>query len=56
MHTLDPADRECLQLAVFFEYTHSEIAENLRTPLGTVKQRLRRALGKLRAILTSHET
>jgi RNA polymerase sigma-70 factor (ECF subfamily) len=56
MHTLDPADRECLQLAVFFEYTHSEIAENLRTPLGTVKQRLRRALGKLRAFLTSHES
>jgi RNA polymerase sigma-70 factor, ECF subfamily len=55
MHTLDPADRECLQLAVFFEYTHSEIAENLRTPLGTVKQRLRRALGKLRTLLTSHE-
>jgi RNA polymerase sigma-70 factor (ECF subfamily) len=56
MHTLDPADRECVQLAVIFEYTHSEIAANLRAPLGTVKQRLRRALGKLRAILTSHET
>jgi RNA polymerase sigma-70 factor (ECF subfamily) len=55
LHTLDPADRECLQLAVFFEYTHSEIAENLQAPLGTVKQRLRRALGKLRALLTSHE-
>lgn len=55
MHTLDPADRECLQLAVFFEYTHSEIAKDLRAPLGTVKQRLRRALGKLRARLTSYE-
>ncbi|HEX2746601.1 MAG TPA: sigma-70 family RNA polymerase sigma factor [Verrucomicrobiales bacterium] len=55
MHSLDPADRECLQLAIFFEYTHSEIADNLRAPLGTVKQRLRRALGKLRALLTSHE-
>jgi len=55
MNTLDPADRECLQLAVFFEYTHSEIAQNLRAPLRTVKQRLRRALGKLRACLTTHE-
>ncbi len=56
MHTLDPVDRECLQLAVFFEYTHSEIAENLRTPLGTVKQRLRRALTRLRHLLSSHES
>lgn len=48
-------ERNCLELAVFLEYTHSEISHQLGTPLGTVKNRLRRALDKVRHQLTQHE-
>jgi len=48
-------ERSCLELAVFLEYTHSEISERLGTPLGTVKNRLRRALEKVRNLLSRHE-
>ncbi len=52
---LDNKERECLELAVFLEYTHSEISSHLGTPLGTVKNRLRRALQKVRTQLSRHE-
>jgi len=52
---LENDERRCLELAVFLEYTHSEISEHLGTPLGTVKNRLRRALGKVRNQLSRHE-
>lgn len=52
MSGLEPAERECIQLAVLMEYTHTEIAERLGTPLGTVKNRLRRALTKLRTLFS----
>jgi RNA polymerase sigma-70 factor (ECF subfamily) len=48
-------ERSCLELAVFLEYTHSEISDYLGTPLGTVKNRLRRALEKVRNHLSRHE-
>jgi RNA polymerase sigma-70 factor, ECF subfamily len=48
-------ERNCLELAVFLEYTHSEISEHLNTPLGTVKNRLRRALSKIRTHLSRHD-
>jgi RNA polymerase sigma-70 factor, ECF subfamily len=48
-------ERRCLELAVFLEYSHSEISEYLGTPLGTVKNRLRRALEKVRNQLSRHE-
>jgi len=48
-------ERKCLELAVFLEYTHSEISVHLSTPLGTVKNRLRRALDKVRNHLSSYE-
>lgn len=48
-------ERRCLELAVFLEYTHSEISDELRTPLGTVKNRLRRAMEKLQSLLSHHE-
>lgn len=48
-------ERRCLELAVFLEYTHSEISSELQTPLGTVKNRLRRAMEKLQHILSYHE-
>jgi RNA polymerase sigma-70 factor (ECF subfamily) len=41
-----------IELSFFEERTHSEIAEHLRIPLGTVKSRLRLALSRLRALLS----
>jgi RNA polymerase sigma-70 factor (ECF subfamily) len=55
LEALEPNERKCLELAVFLEYTHSEISEHLGAPLGTVKNRLRRALEKVRNQLTRHE-
>ena len=55
LSSLDAPERQCLELAVFLEYTHSEISNHLGTPLGTVKNRLRRALGKVRKQLSRHE-
>ncbi|NJM36734.1 MAG: RNA polymerase sigma factor [Akkermansiaceae bacterium] len=52
---LDEKERNCLELAIFLEYTHSEISKHLSTPLGTVKNRLRRALDKVRNHLSRHE-
>ena len=52
---LDVDERKCLELAVFLEYTQSEISARLSTPLGTVKHRLRRALVKVRQHLSRHE-
>lgn len=48
-------ERRCLELAVFLEYSHSEISQHLGAPLGTVKNRLRRALEKIRTQLSRHE-
>lgn len=44
-----PADqKQALNLAYFGGYTHQEIAEILRQPLGTIKTRIRLAMQKLR--------
>jgi RNA polymerase sigma-70 factor (ECF subfamily) len=49
-----PADqREAVQLAYFEGETHSEIADRLGIPIGTVKTRLRLAYGRLRESLAS---
>ncbi len=56
MRALDTAERECLELAVFLEFTHVEIAAATAVPLGTVKHRLRRALAKLRHLLDHHDS
>jgi RNA polymerase sigma-70 factor (ECF subfamily) len=42
-----------IELAYFGGFTHSEIADMLDTPLGTVKGRMRLALEKLRSHLES---
>jgi len=47
--TLSADQREVVQLSFFEDRPHSEIAERLSLPLGTVKSRLRLALMKLRA-------
>jgi RNA polymerase sigma-70 factor (ECF subfamily) len=42
--TMEPEHREILALSLYEGYSHSEIAERLRLPLGTVKTRVRRGL------------
>ncbi len=47
-----PAEqRHAITLAFFRGYTHSEIAEQTATPLGTVKTRIRDGMSKLRTAL-----
>ncbi len=48
---VSPAARQMLSLAFFQGLTHSEISGHLKTPLGTVKTTLRRALLSMREIL-----
>ncbi|MGW8144109.1 MAG: sigma-70 family RNA polymerase sigma factor [Anaerolineales bacterium] len=47
--------KEALQLAYFKGYTHRQIADLLDQPLGTIKTRIRLAMGKLRNILLEEE-
>jgi RNA polymerase sigma-70 factor (ECF subfamily) len=44
-------EREVLELAYYAGLTQTEIAKQLRAPLGTVKTRMRRALERLQGIL-----
>lgn len=42
--TMEPEHRQILSLSLYEGYSHSEIAERLDLPLGTVKTRVRRGL------------
>jgi RNA polymerase sigma-70 factor, ECF subfamily len=48
---LTPDEREAIEMAFLGEFTHSEVAEQLAQPLGTIKTRIRSGLIKLRAAL-----
>ncbi|MBL8685446.1 MAG: sigma-70 family RNA polymerase sigma factor [Myxococcales bacterium] len=54
IEALSPEQREALELAYFGGLSHSEIAEELGLPLGTVKTRLLTAAKRLRAALAEH--
>ena len=49
--TLPEPQRAALELAYFGGFSHSEIAEQLDTPLGTIKARIRQGMMKLRDAL-----
>jgi len=52
---LDAEQRQTIALAFFHGLTHSELADHLRRPLGTVKTHIRRGLLKLKDCLMRGE-
>lgn len=52
---LSADERQAIEHAFFAELTHAEVAEKIDAPLGTVKTRIRAALGKLRRALDGQE-
>ena len=50
---LTPDERTVIETAFFSEFTYTEVAARLNQPIGTVKTRIRSALGKLRQALTA---
>lgn len=50
MH-LTPEQRQVIEMAYFAGLSQSQIAERIDAPLGTVKARMRRGLGKLRGLV-----
>jgi len=51
MAALSPDQRKALSLAYYEGLSHSQIADRLQEPLGTVKTRIRQAMGVLRRVL-----
>jgi RNA polymerase sigma-70 factor, ECF subfamily len=51
MESINPAQRQCLALAYFHGYSHSEVAAHLGAPLGSVKSWIRRGLERLKTCL-----
>lgn len=49
---LSELQRRCLAMAYFQGLTHFQLAERLAQPLGTIKSRIRRGLGRLKECLT----
>lgn len=54
LQELDAEQRQSIALAFFHGLSHSELAEHMRRPLGTVKTHIRRGLLKLKDCLGRH--
>jgi len=55
LRILAPDQRNVILLAYYGRYTHEEIADRLKQPLGTVKSRLSTALRRLRTVLVDND-
>ncbi|MES2297219.1 MAG: sigma-70 family RNA polymerase sigma factor [Pseudomonadota bacterium] len=55
MSALDGVHRQVMALAYFHDLSHSEVAEQMKLPIGTVKTWIRRSLDKLRTCLAKRE-
>ena len=53
LEAIDGQQRQCLALAYYHGLSHSEIADHVRSPIGSVKVWLRRGLAKLKRCLES---
>jgi RNA polymerase sigma-70 factor, ECF subfamily len=53
LETLTPDERQAIEAAYFSEFTYVEVAARLQQPVGTIKTRIRSALGKLRRVLST---
>ena len=51
MNKLDPAQRQAVELSFFDDLSHTQIAEHLGKPLGTVKTYIRQGLIHLREFI-----
>lgn len=51
LESLNEIQREAINLAYFGGYTHHEVAELLRIPVGTAKTRIRDGMNKLRDLM-----
>ena len=56
VRTLEPDERELIELAFYQGHSHGELAELTGRPLGSIKSRLRGALAKLRTTLGGDAT
>ncbi len=55
MSALEGAHRQVVALAYFHDLSHSEVANRMKLPIGTVKTWIRRSLEKLRVCLARGE-
>ncbi|WP_354329758.1 sigma-70 family RNA polymerase sigma factor [Undibacterium sp. GrIS 1.2] len=55
MSRLEGLHRQAMALAFFHDLSHSEVAEQMKLPMGTVKTWIRRGLDKLRTCLGKME-
>ena len=54
LEQMTPIERQLLALSFFRGYSHGEIANRERMPLGSVKSQIRAALSRLRSILAEY--